>query len=581
MKRKLLGSSFTRTFLRQFFFSALLPLIGLSAALSIYYSRTAFDFNATLYSSMLDTAAGAMADSFNELEQISFTPYLYKEASLTVSYMHNGFCRAGAETPEYLNTAPAVSEYTMLLTKMLHSSPQHIEGITFYPLGEYQGDAYSIRRSTAGLIEEQAGREYVQRLYELTGRQSTAPVFLRLDGAEDSFSLLRVIQDFDNGRNLGIMRIDTRADALGQSLAAFDVSENSFLLLADSRGGTVYSVGTIRPELTEAALNGADTARSGGAKYHIFTPALAAPGWMLVYAVSDADMGASFAGSISIIIAMALLAFAVTYILWRIRSAGTLASIDAILEGIRQLRHGNFAYKCTVPDSEGYGMIADSLNKTGQRLHELVEAEASARESQSRSEYLALQSQINPHFLYNTLNGFIALNRMGERKLLENSIIQLTRLFRYTCSSSDISTAAQEYQFARQYLELQRLRFGEQLEYTISVEEGAGDIAIPKLIVQPIVENCVVHGMEDTGEAITVTLAARLTDGGENLCMEISDNGAGFDPALAENAPHVGLENVKRRLEMFRRGASFRIESAPGRGTRVRITIPLDGEEKA
>ena len=100
MKRKLLGSSFTRTFLRQFFFSALLPLIGLSAALSIYYSRTAFDFNATLYSSMLDTAAGAMADSFNELEQISFTPYLYKEASLTVSYMHNGFCRAGAETPE-------------------------------------------------------------------------------------------------------------------------------------------------------------------------------------------------------------------------------------------------------------------------------------------------------------------------------------------------------------------------------------------------------------------------------------------------------------------------------------------------
>ncbi len=581
MKRKLLGSSFTRTFLRQFFFSALLPLIGLSAALSIYYSRTAFDFNATLYSSMLDTAAGAMADSFNELEQISFTPYLYKEASLTVSYMHNGFCRASAETPEYLNTAPAVSEYTMLLTKMLHSSPQHIEGITFYPLGVYQGDAYSIRRSTAGLIEEQAGREYVQRLYELTGRQSTAPVFLRLDGAEDSFSLLRVIQDFDNGRSLGIMRIDTRADALGQSLAAFDVSENSFLLLADSRGGTVYSIGTVRPELTEAALNGAATARSGGAKYHIFTPALAAPGWMLVYAVSDADMGASFAGSIGIIIAMALLAFAVTYILWRIRSAGTLASIDAILEGIRQLRHGNFAYKCTVPDSEGYGMIADSLNKTGQRLHELVEAEASARESQSRSEYLALQSQINPHFLYNTLNGFIALNRMGERKLLENSIIQLTRLFRYTCSSSDISTAAQEYQFARQYLELQRLRFGEQLEYTISVDEGAGDIAIPKLIVQPIVENCVVHGMEDTGEAITVSLAARLTDGGEGLCMEISDNGAGFDPALAENAPHVGLENVKRRLEMFRRGASFTIESAPGRGTRVRITIPLDGEEKA
>ncbi len=113
-------------------------------------------------------------------------------------------------------------------------------------------------------------------------------------------------------------------------------------------------------------------------------------------------------------------------------------------------------------DQDGYAMIADSLNKTGQRLRELIEAEARARESQSKSEYLALQSQINPHFLYNTLNGFIALNRMGERKQLEASIIQLTRLFRYICNNKRYFHRFEGIQFAQQYLDLQKLRFAGQ-----------------------------------------------------------------------------------------------------------------------
>lgn len=209
------GFSYSRMMFRQFFFSALLPLVGLSLVLSSYYCQRVFDFNSSLYSSMLDTATSAMSDSFNELSQISFTPYLYKEVSTTINYMYNGFCRQEADVPEYLDVPANESAYTMLLTKLLHSSHQHISSITFYPLSEYAGDAYSIERVTAGLQYNEAGAEYIWSLQTYTENNGTSPVFLHLaDTAEDTFTMLRIIRDFDNMRNLGILRIDTRTDKL-------------------------------------------------------------------------------------------------------------------------------------------------------------------------------------------------------------------------------------------------------------------------------------------------------------------------------------------------------------------------------
>ena len=93
--------------------------------------------------------------------------------------------------------------------------------------------------------------------------------------------------------------------------------------------------------------------------------------------------------------------------------------------------------------------------------------------SQKNAQYQALQAQINPHFLYNTLNNFVALNRIGERKLLEDSIIQLTRIFHYTCSNSGYSTLQEEFSFIEHYLFLQKIRFEERLEFSLHLDHEA------------------------------------------------------------------------------------------------------------
>ena len=571
MKKWILSFNFRNTYLRQFFLSAMLPLIGLSLILSAYYSRKAFDFNASLYDSMLDTAANAMSASFSELESISFTPYLYTEVANMVNFMHNGYCRPDVSAPEYLKVTSNEATYTILLTKMLHSSQQRIQSITFYPLGDYCGDSYSINRNTAGLQYTQVSSELVEELYAVTSPFEMKPVFLKLkDTPDNTFTLLRTIRDIDNHRNLGVLRIDTRKELLTESLQTLDVSENSCLLLLDSECNRLYVYGKDDPEKVDAAIQG-----KPDKAYHSYIRDLHAPGWRLVFLSSDMDIRSSFIGSISIICAVVLLAFLLSFILWRMKAEGTIASVESILEGIRQLRHGNFDHVCTVADKEGYQMIADSLNSTGRRLHDLIEAEADARECQIKAEYLALQSQINPHFLYNTLNGFIALNRMGEKQQLETSIIQLTKMFRYICNDNGTATLAQEYQFAMQYLDLQKLRFGNRIEYSIDFDENAANQTIPKLIVQPIVENCIVHGMEDSSDDILITLSAFM-DKPDTLVMQIADTGVGFDPNDEACAPHVGLQNVMRRLEMFSKSAEYQVISAPNCGTTVRIVLPVE-----
>ena len=573
--------NFRHTYLRCFLISAVVPILAIFVILSLYYDREAVSFSREVLAGAMDAGKNALETSFAEIEQISFTPYLYKEVSQTMTYMKNGFLRPGVEGYDYLDLASLESNYAMLFTKMLHSSQQKVQAISFYPFGAALGDCYAIERDTAGLSRTQVSAAEVDRLYGYTVPHGSAPAFLSLDGDEprQTYSLLRTIKDYDSGKELGILRIDTSLSSLAPCLVGMQVTENSALMLCDSQGQIVYCDGTVKPGLMEQAQGGADEGVLGSQRYTFQRRSPGSTGWTLFHAASVSDIRLSNAGATFLIFAVTLLAFLAAFILYRAQSANMISSIESILYAIRQLQEGNLSYVCAVKDKKELLMIADALNKTGKKLDDLIRTEAEARTSQSKAEYLALQSQINPHFLYNTLNGFIALNRLGEKQLLETSIIQLTKLFRYICSNSDVSTPAREFDFATQYLELQKLRFEERITYTVVVGEGTGDLPVPKLVIQPIVENCIVHGMEEDDEPIEIILRSYVKKSGEGqvaLILEVVDTGVGFDTAKLRDSPRVGLNNVTQRLNLFREGSHYEVSSTPGRGTTARIIIPLE-----
>jgi len=199
----------------------------------------------------------------------------------------------------------------------------------------------------------------------------------------------------------------------------------------------------------------------------------------------------------------------------------------------------------------------------------------------------ALQAQIRPHFLYNILTSIMALNRMGESKRLEEAVIALKDMLRYTLEPGQWTTVIDEFAFLEKYCELQKLRYGERFDFSIEAAPECEEARIPKLIVQPLVENAFIHGIEPRKSEGRLTVSCALVE--PNLVIRVADNGPGCDAAKLEElaslksedaSPHarsgrVGLGNVRRRLDLVYKEAALTFESRSGEGFAASITIPI------
>jgi len=204
-------------------------------------------------------------------------------------------------------------------------------------------------------------------------------------------------------------------------------------------------------------------------------------------------------------------------------------------------------------------------------------------------ELKALQAQINPHFLFNTINtiaAFIRTDPSEARRLLR----QFGTFYRRTLEQAeDLVTLERELEFVDTYLELEKARFGDRLEVKRDIDDEAFDLLVPAFMIQPLVENSIAHGMRSDGQPLTVTISAHVYP--EEACINVVDDGEGI---TVERLPHVlepgagsglgiALRNVRDRLAgHFGPESRLTIESTEGLGTTVGLTIrPLPEFEEA
>ena len=189
--------------------------------------------------------------------------------------------------------------------------------------------------------------------------------------------------------------------------------------------------------------------------------------------------------------------------------------------------------------------------------------------------YQALQSQVQPHFLYNVLGVILGLNRSGEREKITKTVSALKDMLRYIQSQNSWTSLEEECQFIEQYCLLQKIRFGDRISYTLSIDDQARHFQIPRLVLQPLIENSIIHGLEpleDGGELKIICESTRIR-GEKGITVQIEDNGVGFDSEGMDRKMNVGLMNVQQRLKIAYGEIIFSIESKIGEGTTVRIEI--------
>jgi two-component system sensor histidine kinase YesM len=244
---------------------------------------------------------------------------------------------------------------------------------------------------------------------------------------------------------------------------------------------------------------------------------------------------------------------------------------------MKKVQHGDLDQRIAIRGRDEIAQLGSALNIMISRLRELIDREYRAELGKRNAEFRALQSQIHPHFLYNTLNGLIGLNRSGQGQLLEHAILSLSGMLRYTLEQSDTSTLGREMEFLEAYCGLQKLRFGDRLEFSIECPPDLADFRLPKLLLQPLVENAVIHGIEPLDRPGRLLVRAERRTGAEVgpgswLHIRIEDNGAGFDAESSGGG--VGIANVRERLLLFNREAKLRLRSSPGEGTTAELWIP-------
>lgn len=226
-------------------------------------------------------------------------------------------------------------------------------------------------------------------------------------------------------------------------------------------------------------------------------------------------------------------------------------------------------------------VVIAHLRRSDRAHRERAVAAAQLQEQLARAELGALRMQLHPHFLFNALNSVTALIH-SDPEQAESMIVQLSRLLRRALETRDTNEVplSREIELTRNYLELVSLRYGERLRYEIDVPAALGAALVPTFLLQPLVENAVVHGVDGGEDGGWITVRGRQQ--GDRLCLEVENGVPSESRRPSQPGARVGLENVQARLRhLYGEAAAFELDLEPGEKALARIVLPYreDGNE--
>lgn len=267
--------------------------------------------------------------------------------------------------------------------------------------------------------------------------------------------------------------------------------------------------------------------------------------------------------------------------------------LHQLREAMNLFKHGDFSQKIEVNTNDEIGEVTECFNNMVEDIRELINKNYVMALRERESELDVLQAQINPHFLYNTLDSLYWKAVESGNDEISEDILSLAQLFRLVLNRGNgIVTVQLEMDLIERYLHIQKMRFGKRLEYEIKVEDSILEEEIPKLILQPFVENAIVHGFEKGGSDYLLSVTGKKE--AEYMTFSITDTGVGMSREQLEAiwdendtkkyaSQRIGryaIKNVKERLELtYNDNYRLDIESKEGTGTTVKVTVPIGLKE--
>ena len=408
-------------------------------------------------------------------------------------------------------------------------------------------------------------------------------------------TLSRGIRDRSgSGEKEGVFFIDLNYSSISELCDQSTVGTKGYAFILDAKGNIVYhpqqqqlynelqteNISLIMDTDEDTVLTGTG---NDGKLYSISRSGKT--GWTVVDCTSVRELLRKSRQAQSVYVLTAIILVIVALLFSRFMARSITLPIQKLRDSMKKVQEGDFSVSDVVVDSKNeIGSLTKSFDVMTHRIHELMEQNVHEQEEKRKSELKALQSQINPHFLYNTLDSIIW---MAEGKKNEEVVLMtasLARLLRQSISNEDeVVPIANEVEYARGYLTIQKMRYKDKLEFQIEVDSSILYIPLIKLVLQPIIENAIYHGLKYKESKGLLIVKGFMKDG--NAVLQVIDDGVGMDEeTLAHiydkhkvnyHSNGVGVYNVQKRLKLYY-GEDYGITytSELGKGTTATITIP-------
>lgn len=416
--------------------------------------------------------------------------------------------------------------------------------------------------------------------------------------------LCRLLRDTQNpSRHLGTAKLYLDSRELSKYLRS-EVETHTNYVILDEEGRVLFNTGVPEEKTDILDYDGLlawegrcyRTREPGAGDHYYLSPyGLAAGGWILCGVSGTGDVDSMISASFLLILGLSVSCFLVCAALALLVSRRILKPLSEVIRHMDTFGHQDFSTRIEVRGNDEAALVARHFNQMADQIQDLIHKVYEGTIRKKEAELRALQAQINPHFLYNTLDTIVWLAEGGQNREVVDMVTSLSEFFRTTLSGGkDFITMREEIGHIESYLQIQKIRYQDIMDYEVTLEKSLEECRILKLTLQPLVENALYHGIKNKRGRGRICVRGYARE--DMAVFQVEDDGAGMTEEelravkrklkgeggiTSKEGPApkggFGLFNVAERLRLnYGPRCSLEFESVRGQGTRAVVSIPLE-----
>ncbi|CDZ23224.1 integral membrane sensor signal transduction histidine kinase [[Clostridium] cellulosi] len=399
-------------------------------------------------------------------------------------------------------------------------------------------------------------------------------------------SLMRRINDINTQKPIGYMVVNISTDYIYSSFGK-QVNDTKIIVCDENRKPVISSGNIDGNELkliTESIKDGnVSQYKKIKGKQHIIASVKNDYGWTIATITPINELAAqeqTFKIFVAVLMLITLVMFAVSIMFI---SLSITRPINRLAKAMSSVKDGNFTEVHIRKTSDEIGMLQNVYNIMVREIQTLFKDMVNEQKAKRKAELEALQLQIKPHFLYNSFDAISSLALSGQNKEVYKIVVALGKFYKsFLNSGSETVTINEELEMIKQYLTIQLIRFKDKFTVDWQIDDNVRPLMIPRLTLQPLVENAIKHGIKDNPQAGILLISAALKDG--MVVIKIKDNGQGMDEIELEKLLNgeksgAGLKITRERLKLYFDSPVFEVKSEKGKGCEATIIFPAIKEK--